>query len=156
MTFGMPPAYRRRVDLDDLKFGAMGLLFASSGVVGLLLALNGIAVGIEAAAALAVPAMGLLAVGRTLDAERRWSLRLARPACVAAGGIWAVAGATVAPSPEVLLYCAAIIGGCRLAWGFLDAQLHGPPWAREGTARTRVGVTPGGWIEELPDAQLTA
>jgi hypothetical protein len=154
VVFAMPPAYRRLVDLDDLEFGAIGLLFAVSGTVGLVLTLHGMAVGIEAAAAIAFPSMALLLVGRMLDSARPWSLRLAQPACIAAGAIWALAAASVAAAPEVVVYSVALIGACWLAWKFMDRQLHGPDWARGGGGRAVVGAATGGWIEELPDPQL--
>ena len=142
------------MDLDDLEFGAIGLLFAISGTVGLILTLHGISAGMDGAAALAVPSIGLVAVGRALDPARRWSLRLAQPACVAAAAIWALAGGAVAATPEILVYSVALIAACRLAWSFLDTQLRGPDWARSSEEVGAVVPGTGGWIEELPDARL--
>ena len=138
------------MDLDEIKFSGVGLLFAVTGTVGLALGLQAAATGVGIGSAVALPSLGLLAVGHALDPARRWSIAAGRSSCGVAAVLWLTVAVAV-DAPEVAAYSLAMVGACRLAWSILDRELRGPEWARS-PAVAHSSLEPVGWIVDLSEA----
>ena len=148
-------SYPWTVELDDLKFAAIGVLLAVTGVVALLLALTGVASGVPVAAVLTLPGIGTLVAAHQMSPSLPATVRLARGACVAAAGVWAVM-CVVATGEGTAVGCYLMLVSASL-WGrhFLDERLRGPWWARNGLLPGyESGTTESGWIEVLPDSRI--
>lgn len=138
------------MDLDEIKFGGVGLLLAVTGTVGLALGFQAAATGVAIASAVALPSVGLLAVGRALDPARRWSIAAGRSSCALAAVLWLTVAVAI-DAPEVAAYSLTMVGACRLGWSMLDRELRGPDWARPPAVAHAPPVTVG-WIEDLSEA----
>ena len=138
------------MELDDLKFAAIGIVLAVTGVVALLLSVTGLANGVPVAGALALPGIAQIVASHQLRPSDPSSVRLAAAACVAAAGVWTLM-CVVASSDgtDTLGYLGLI---ATSLWGrrFLLDSLRGPWWARPVSRTGPVGWA-AGWIEELPD-----
>ena len=139
------------VELEDLKFAAIGVVLAVSGMVALLLALTGVVNGVSVAAALALPGAALLVASHQLRPSDPSSARLAAAACVVAAGVWMLMCVFASSDGSATLGYLGLIATSLWGRRFLQDSLAAPWWARPLPLTEPVGG--GGWIEELPDKE---
>jgi hypothetical protein len=142
------------VELEDLRFAAIGLLLAVSGMVALLIALSGAVTGVPAAVALSAPGVAMLVAANRMSPALPATVLFASRACLAAAAVWGLVALAIGAETTTTACYVALVGACLWARHTLLVSLAGPWWARVERPRGTV-VAELGWIEVVSAERAT-